>query len=121
MEDSKIRDRDLRYFTALPRLRSLRLGTSSITDDGLRELARPPLLEDLAIDLDKVTPAGLESLVALKRLRTLHIDRGVGVGDKTLELDQGDKIYVPESELDGFGRALKVFDAAGWNGRTVSF
>lgn len=108
LEDSKIHDRDLRYITALPGLRSLRLGTSSITDAGLRELARRPVLDDLAIDVDLITPAGLESLVALKRLRTLHINRGVGVGDKTLALDHGDKLYLPESELDGFGRALNV-------------
>ena len=111
LEDSQIRDCDLRYFAAVPGLRSLRLGTPAITNAGLRELARLRVLEELAIDVDMVTPAGLESLVALKRLRTLHIYRGVrhlSFGDKTLALDHGDGIYVPKSELDEFGRALKV-------------
>lgn len=107
LEHSQIRDRDLRYITALSGLRSLGLGTGAITDEGLRKLARLPLLEELAINVDNVSPAGLHSLAALTRLRTLHVDRGVVVGDKTLALDHDDTLYVPESELDGFRRALK--------------
>lgn len=107
LEHSQIRDRDLCYITALSGLRSLGLGTGAITDEGLRELARLPLLEELAINVDNLSPAGLHSLAALTRLRTLHVDRGVVVGDKTLALDHDDTLYVPESELDGFRRALK--------------
>jgi hypothetical protein len=108
LEDSQIHDRDLRYITAQPSLRSLQLRTSSITDAGLRELARLPVLEDLAIDMDGATSAGLKSLVVLKRLRALHIFRRGVFGDKALALDDGDGIYVPKNELDGFDRALKV-------------
>jgi hypothetical protein len=71
-------------WTALPRLRSLRLVRSGIGDEDLKALAAFPRLQHIDLrDCENLTDAGVKEVVCLKRLRSLCLD-GTAVTDDGL-------------------------------------
>jgi hypothetical protein len=75
------------------------------------------MIDDRAGD---VSAAGLELLIAVRHLKTLHIDRHVSYKDKqdksgklaTLALDNDDELTVPAGEAEAFLRAVKALRQA---------
>jgi hypothetical protein len=110
LDNSHVGDRDLCYLAVLPRLKSLNLAQTFVSGGGLAELACLESLEELAIfnvtDDGVASATGLEALLAVKRLKTLHIDR-FKVSANRFALDNGGEISVPAVEAESFRRALK--------------
>jgi len=110
LSNSEVGDRDLRHLAGLHCLKSLDLSYTDVTDEGLAELASLQSLEDLEIDDNMVSAAGIESLLALRHLKALHMYRSYDKSARLapLALDDGDELFVLESEVEGFRRALQM-------------
>jgi hypothetical protein len=110
---SDIRDDDLRYVAALPRLKSLSLWDAEfgwdreITGAGLAELASSQSLEELAIGSRVASAAAFESLLRLKRLKKLHIAGFDQDGDLRDRF-----VHLPENEIDDCIRAIEALQAS---------
>jgi hypothetical protein len=108
-------DDDLDRVALLPRLRSLSVEWTAVGDAGLVKLAPLETLEELTISDDVATTTGLETLLSQRHLRAIHIiNSAFGKTDRTasLVLDNGRKMAVLPSELDGMRRALQALRQA---------
>lgn len=72
----------------LPRLRSLSIGSTSVTDAGVASLTKQANLEVLNLSMTKVTDACIDSLLKMPNLRVVNIE-GTAITDAGLAKLQG--------------------------------
>lgn len=66
-------DAEMAWIESLPKLKSLRLGSTRVTDEGLRYVKGLTQLERLSLASPEITDTGLEHLEGLGRLKSLHL------------------------------------------------
>ena len=122
---SDVSGQDLRHLAVFPRLKSLDLTDAKFVGAELADLAPLKSLEELTIDAACLSKQTLDSLRAVKQLKSLFIRRDFALGGflfggrsgptSTLALDQGDRVWVPEEEVDVFRRAGNAATIQPWN------